>query len=110
MLTKDLDLLYPHPHGGRVGRRLPEPGLQLLEVGHVSDLAGRLHALELVRDVPVSPALTKVLQGVVRVGEDPELDQEDADHGPGPALAALAVYRDHVGLVGGQPLVDLGKE
>ncbi len=69
--------------------------------------SGLLACLEHGRDVPVRPALPEVLQGVPRVAEDAELHQEDADHGAGPPLAALAVHRHHVRVVLAQPRLHL---
>ena len=68
------------------------------------DLARRLYALEPGADVLVRPPLAEVLQRGVGGVEHAQLDQEDADHGAGSALAALAVHGHRVQGVLGQPV------
>ena len=71
-------------------------------------LTGSLHPLELLADVGVGPPVAKVVKAEGGTGENSGLNEPDADHGAGPALAALAVHHNHVSLVLRQPLPHLG--
>lgn len=70
-------------------------------------MAGSLHPLESIRDICVSAPLAEVLEAAGGLLEEVQLDQEDADHAAGAALAALAVDGHHVGGVRAKPRIHL---
>lgn len=95
---------------GRLGGKLTPGSHHVLVVAHVTTLTRRLDPLEFLGDVLVRAPVAEVPQAVLGVPEDAQVDEEDADHGAGSSLAALAVHGDHVLLILLHPRFHAGAE